>query len=69
MIGVHLRRGDFLQLRPDVAWNTKPAILAVDNFLKNNPDVGIFLCTDDGAFVEKRTGKKHYEGINEKFFR
>jgi hypothetical protein len=49
MIGVHLRRGDFLRERPDVVGNTAKALAVVDRFLAAAPDAGILLCTDDGA--------------------
>ncbi len=49
MIGVHARRGDFLEARPDRAWNTGQILAAVDRFLVERPEAGILLCTDDGA--------------------
>lgn len=49
MIGVHLRRGDVLHLRPDAVGNTSGALAAVDRFLAEAPDAGMLLCTDDGA--------------------
>jgi len=49
MIGVHLRRGDFHQYRPDAIKNTPKALALVDHLLDSIPDVGILLCTDDGA--------------------
>lgn len=47
MIGVHLRRGDYVDLRPDRTNNTDKAIEATDDFLEQHPDAGLLLCTDD----------------------
>lgn len=47
MIGVHLRRGDFMQVRPDLMANTPQAIAAVETALAHLPEAGIFLATDD----------------------
>ncbi|MCX6033078.1 MAG: hypothetical protein NT169_27815 [Chloroflexi bacterium] len=67
MIGVHLRRGDLLRQRPDAAHNTAQAVAAVDHFLKEYPDAGILLCTDDDA-VDPNTGRHaRKEGIQETF--
>ncbi|MBK8048538.1 MAG: hypothetical protein IPK16_16330 [Anaerolineales bacterium] len=66
MIGVHLRRGDFLRARPDVAGGTEKAIAAVDNFLEQWPDAGVLLCTDDGA-PDPRTGAVRTEGVAQRF--
>ena len=60
MIGVHLRRDDFLRVRPDVAGNTEQAVHSVDKFLDENPDAGILLCTDDGA---ANLDSKHVQGV------
>lgn len=49
MIGVHLRRGDFILARPDVVSNADAALAKVDAHLDAMPDAGIFLATDDGA--------------------
>jgi hypothetical protein len=49
MIGVHLRRGDFVHERPDTAHNSAAALEAVQNFLAEWPNAGILLCSDDGA--------------------
>lgn len=49
MIGVHLRRGDFVRFRPGDVRNVAPALAAVDDFLDGEPDAGILLATDDGA--------------------
>jgi hypothetical protein len=62
MIGVHLRRGDFLATRPDVCANTDLAIAQVREFLAIEPDAGILLCTDDGA-VNPWNGKIANEGV------
>lgn len=56
MIGVHLRRGDFVPDRPKQSQNLNSAMLAVDHFLRSAPEAGIFLCTDDGA-IDPRTGQ------------
>jgi hypothetical protein len=66
MIGVHLRRGDFLRHRPDVVGNTAAALAAVDGFLARVPNAGILLCTDDGA-VDPDTGLVSREGVAECF--
>lgn len=49
MIGVHLRRGDFLRWRPDVVGNLQATFHAVDRWLDDAPEAGILVCTDDGA--------------------
>lgn len=56
MIGVHLRRGDYVRFRPDDVWNVAPALTAVDDFLGRYPDAGILLATDDGA-LDPWTGR------------
>ncbi|MBP7688147.1 MAG: hypothetical protein KA765_09570 [Thermoflexales bacterium] len=67
MIGVHLRRGDLLRERPDAASNTTQAQAAVDHFLDEYPDAGIFLCTDDGA-IDPKTGRVvRGEGVQQTF--
>lgn len=66
MIGVHLRRGDYAVVRPDLMGNTAPAIAAVDAVLRNWPEAGIFLATDDDlaggegvrAIFTRRFGKR-----------
>jgi hypothetical protein len=69
MIGVHLRRGDHLRGRPDAASNTAQACAATDQFLRESPDAGILLCTDDGA-VDPTTGRiAPKEGVQEIFRR
>jgi hypothetical protein len=62
MIGVHLRRGDFLRHRPDVCANTNAALAHVERFLEADPDAGILLCTDDGA-RDHRTRETVNEGV------
>jgi hypothetical protein len=49
MIGVHLRRGDMTQTRPDTTANLAAAMRQIDAWLETAGDAGIFLCTDDGA--------------------
>ena len=56
MIGVHLRRGDYVDLRPDKTHNTDKAIEATDAFLDQYPDAGILLCTDEVVTSESRDG-------------
>lgn len=69
MIGVHLRRGDLLRERPDMANNTSQACVAVDQLLYKAPDAGILLCTDDGA-IDPNTGHtRPREGVQEIFRR
>jgi hypothetical protein len=47
MIGVHLRRGDYVGLRPDKTNNTDKAIEAIDGYLERYPAAGLLLCTDE----------------------
>jgi hypothetical protein len=47
MIGIHLRRGDYVGLRPDKTHNTAKAIEATDAVLEQHPTAGILLCTDE----------------------
>ena len=68
MIGVHLRRGDLLRVRPDTTANTAVAIAQVERFLVARPAAGILLCTDDGA-VDPVTRDVYYEGVRELFER
>ena len=42
MVGVHVRRGDFVDQRPDVTGDTTKVITAVDRFLELYPSAGIF---------------------------
>ena len=69
MIGVHLRRGDYLRKRPDVAWNTQAALRVVDRYLDKYPAAGIFLCSDDGALNWKTGAETNYEGVRETFYK
>jgi hypothetical protein len=67
MIGVHLRRGDFHFL--ETRDNTASALTAVEAFLRQAPDAGIFLSTDDGA-VNQDTGRPSKpEHLRERFRR
>lgn len=66
MIGVHLRRGDLLQERPDSAANTVSALQATDHLLEQFPRAGILLCSDDGA-VNPIRGREPYEGVHALF--
>jgi len=68
MVGVHVRRGDFLESMPGAARNTSEVIAAVDHFSDLYPTAGIFLATDDGA-VTPYTGKRRVEGIRDRFIR
>ena len=67
MIGVHLRRGDFLIAREDVVDNLKSACDAVDAFLERAPDAGILLCTDDGAVMPATGEHASSQGVREVF--
>jgi len=65
MIGVHLRRGDAIRLRPQSSSNTNAALRAVDSFLASDPQAGILLCTDDGApdpFINQPTPAEDIRG-------
>ncbi len=64
MIGLHLRRGDYHNRRPELCGNTTAAMAAVDRFLADMPDAGILLATDDGA-GDPRAGPTPYEGVRE----
>lgn len=68
MIGVHLRRGDFVHRRPDFVANTTQAIAQVDRLVDEMPGAGILLCTDDGA-VNPLNGAARHEGIRVRFRR
>ena len=57
MIGVHLRRGDYVGLRPDKTHNTDKAIEATDAFLDHYPAAGILLCTDEEVTKDSRDGE------------
>jgi hypothetical protein len=65
MIGVHVRRGDFVYT--DARDNLAAVLAAVDERLAVVPDAGIVLCTDDGA-VHPGTGKPtRPEGVRDEF--
>ena len=49
MIGVHLRRGDYLFYYRRVTNNLDSSFRAVDKLLKHWPAAGILLCSDDGG--------------------
>jgi hypothetical protein len=66
VIGVHLRRGDFVRRQPDLVANTDLAIAAVDERLAATPDATIFLCTDDGG-PDQVTGRIRREGVRQRF--
>lgn len=66
-IGVHLRRGDYVRVRPHLAGNTPEAIAAVDRLLSAVPAAGIFLCTDDGATDVEIARTTKAEGVRERF--
>lgn len=68
MIGLHLRRGDFVTIRPDLLDNTAAALTAVEAALQQLPEAGIFLATDDGA-PDPRRGHFQVEGVRERFAR
>ncbi len=65
MLGVHLRRADFLRRLPYCAHNTGPALAALRRLLQQYPAAGIFLSTDDGG-PDPVTGAAQYEGVREK---
>jgi hypothetical protein len=68
MIGVHLRRGDFVAMFPHLTGNTRPALAALDTALAQLPEAGILLCTDDGA-PHPQTGRAPKEGLKVQFAR
>lgn len=49
MIGVHIRRGDFGEQRPDALADLKRIEGAVKRYLDEMPGAGILVATDDGA--------------------
>jgi hypothetical protein len=67
MIGVHLRRGDMTRHRPDLVANTDRALTQVERYLRQAPDAGILLCTDDGAIDAAPLLPTPYEGLKEIF--
>lgn len=68
MIGVHLRRGDYRMIRPDMLDNTTAALAAVEEALLRLPQAGIFLATDDGA-PDLRSQPTPVEGVRAQFVR
>lgn len=68
MIGVHLRRGDFVRRHPDVVANTAPAMACVDRLLERDAGAGILLSTDDGG-PDQVTGRSPREHVREQFSR
>jgi hypothetical protein len=56
MIGVHLRRADYLLFDARAAGGTSATLAAVDRLLARWPDAGVLLCTDDGG-VDTFTGR------------
>lgn len=67
MIGIHLRRGDYIFGRPDRVNNLTQAQQAVDRWLAQSPDAGILLCTDDGAPAPFSSQLSPYQGVREHF--
>ena len=69
MIGVHIRRGDFLNARhrPHVTSLLRANIAAVDRYLDEAPDAGIILCTDDGAPIPGIASSTPSHGVREAF--
>ncbi len=67
MIGVHLRRGDFMHLRPDLSGNTPEAFAEIDRILSLDPDAGILLCSDDNAEAPPSKPAPLREGLHDKF--
>lgn len=49
MLGVHLRRGDYRQHRPEWATNTASALAIADDYLGLHPAAGLYLTSDDGS--------------------
>ena len=67
MIGVHLRRGDFVRIRPEVSRNLDVVARHVDDYLEREPEAGILLCTDDGAPDAYLGSAVPAEGVREAF--
>lgn len=67
MVGVHLRRGDFVTARPNVVNNLSGAMDALERFLAQAPNAGIFLCTDDGAPHASTRKPTRAEGVAARF--
>ncbi|MCX6017493.1 MAG: hypothetical protein NTZ50_03165 [Chloroflexi bacterium] len=68
MIGLHLRRGDFVDRRPHVSGNTAQVMAEVDRILAVEPDAGILLCSDDGAPDVQTGTETKVEGVHTKFW-
>ena len=66
MIGVHLRRGDFVRRQPDRVANTEQALAAVERIVDTHSAAGILLCTDDGG-VDQESGQTVSDGVRERF--
>lgn len=49
MVGVHVRRGDFVSVYPNIVDSIDRTTAAVDRYLEDAPSAGVLLCTDDGA--------------------
>lgn len=67
MIGVHLRRGDFLHVHPHSSRNTSDAIEAVDLMLKTEPESGILLCSDEPPQTHAETQPVQVAGVRDLF--
>jgi hypothetical protein len=67
MIGVHLRRGDYTQFRPQYARNLRSVLRSVDRFLESAPEAGILLCTDDGGVAPSTGQPTVMEGVQTVF--
>ncbi|NLE46360.1 MAG: hypothetical protein GX620_16700 [Chloroflexi bacterium] len=68
MIGVHIRRGDLVYQRPDAAGDPHATWHLLDRALKQLPEAGIMLSTDDGA-VDPQTGRGRSDGVRDLFAR
>ena len=66
MIGVHLRRGDFLRVHPRCAANDAEAIRQIEAHLAADPAAGILLVTDDGV-LDPVTREARSSGVRERF--
>lgn len=66
MIGVHLRRGDFLRVHPRCAANDAEAIRQIEAHITADPQAGILLVTDDGV-LDPVTREARSGGVRESF--
>lgn len=66
MIGVHLRRGDFIRVHPRSASNEPEVIRHIDASLAADPEAGILLVTDDGA-IDPITREARTGGVRDRF--